>query len=162
MSDTEIAGMEGGCACGKVRYRLKAEPLIVHCCHCSYCQRETGSAFVINALIEMSAVELLGHEPDLINTPSHSGEGQIIARCSDCRIAVWSHYRAAGQKAAFIRGGTLDEKSEIAPDVHIYTAAKLPWVTISDGKPSFEDIYPDPRQVWPSDSIDRWRAMFKA
>ena len=162
MTEMKIAGMEGGCACGKVRYRLKADPMVTHCCHCTWCQRETGSAFVINALIEMSEVELLGSPPVSIETPSHSGRGQIIARCPDCHVAVWSHYSSAGSKAAFIRAGTLDDTGRVSPDVHIYTASKQPWIILKDGKPSFEDFYPNPGQVWPAASLERWKEMLKA
>ncbi|MCA8902749.1 MAG: GFA family protein [Hyphomonas sp.] len=149
----------GGCACGHVRYRLTAAPMVTHCCHCSRCQRETGSAFAVNALIETSAVEILAGVPDLILTPSASGKGQKIARCPDCHVAVWSHYPNADTLVAFIRAGTLDDKTTIRPDVHIYTSTKAPWLEITDGKPVFEEYYPSPAGVWPEDGLARWRAV---
>ncbi|MEZ5997224.1 MAG: GFA family protein [Hyphomonas sp.] len=153
------AGLEGGCACGRVRYRLKTEPMITHCCHCTWCQRETGSAFVINAVIESSEVERLGAAPDLIDTPSESGRGQLIARCPHCRVAVWSHYSTAGKAAAFVRAGTLDDKTVIAPDVHIFTASKVKWLELTDGKPVFEAFYPDPATVWTEPARRRWATL---
>ena len=75
--------MEGGCACGAVRYRLKEAPMFVHCCHCSCCQTETGSAFVLNALIESERVEVLRGAPEPVLTPSESGRGQQVWRCPD-------------------------------------------------------------------------------
>jgi len=153
------AALEGGCACGKVRYRLKSDPMIVHCCHCTWCQRETGSAFVINAIIEMSEVDLTGEVPVIVKTPSESGKGQPIARCPHCQVAVWSHYPNAGELAAFVRVGTLDDKTVLAPDVHIFTANKVPWLELTDGKPAFEAFYSDPRTVWTREASRRWNAL---
>ena len=151
--------MTGGCSCGTVRYRMKAAPMIVHCCHCSWCQRETGSAFVVNAVVEMAEMELLAEAPVIVDTPSHSGRGQKIARCPTCHVAVWSHYSTVGTLAAFVRAGTLDDTSGLAPDVHIFTGSKQPWVVLADGKPSFEDYYPSPEGVWREEARVRWRAL---
>lgn len=151
--------LEGGCTCGKVRYRLKRAPMITHCCHCTWCQRETGSAFVINAVIESAEVELLAGPPDVILTPSNSGRGQMIARCPDCQVAVWSHYPTAREAAAFIRVGTLDDKSAITPDVHIFRSTAVSWVALTDGKPAFDEFYPDRLAIWGREAMDRWEAL---
>lgn len=154
--------LEGGCTCSKVRYRLMRAPMITHCCHCTWRQRETGSAFVINAVIESSEIDLLGAAPDIILTPTDSGRGQLIARCPDCHVAVWSHYSTAGEAAAFVRGGTLDDKAAISPDVHIFTSSKVSWVGLNDGKPAFADFYSDFAAVWPPDARHRWAALLAA
>jgi len=124
---------DGGCACGHVRYRIKSQPLIVHCCHCSWCQRQNGSAFAVNALIETDRVELLQGDVAEVTVPSRSGKGQRIARCPNCQVAVWSHYLilsgGIGDAFRFIRVGTLDDPGSMPPDVHIYTSSKQPWVT---------------------------------
>jgi hypothetical protein len=151
--------LEGGCACGGVRYRLNRTPMITHCCHCTWCQRETGSAFVINAVIESSEVELLAGPPDVVLTPSNSGRGQMIARCPDCKVAVWSHYPTAREAAVFIRVGTLDEPAAITPDVHIFRSSAVPWVTLTDGKPAFEEFYPDRLAIWGEAAMARWDAL---
>src|ERR1044072_928685 len=94
------AGMtehEGGCACGAVRYRLSDAPMFVHCCHCTSCQTETGSAFVINALIESNRVETLAGAPEAVMTPSESGKGQQVWRCPECRGALWANYGGGGE-----------------------------------------------------------------
>lgn len=135
--DTPFAA--GSCGCGKVRYALTAPPLLVHCCHCSWCQRETGSAFAVNAMIETSRLAADGAIPDLVLTPSASGKGQKIARCPACRVAVWSHYATLDTKLAFIRVGTLDDPSHTPPDVHIFTSTKQPWVIL----PAGAEIYPE-------------------
>ncbi len=150
--------MEGRCACGGVAYRLTAAPMIVHCCHCSWCQRETGSAFVLNAVIERAAVELTAGEPELVMTPSASGRGQEIARCPACRVALWSHYPAAGRKAAFVRVGTLADPGACPPDVHIFTSTRQAWFALPEGARAFEAFY-DPGEVWSAEMRTRWGAM---
>src|SRR5580700_6059254 len=93
--------MHGGCTCGDVRYELTTEPMFVHCCHCRWCQRETGSAFVLNALVEADRVRLLHGTPEIVVTPTNSGKGQAIARCTNCRIALWSNYGGGGDLLRF-------------------------------------------------------------
>jgi hypothetical protein len=149
-------GLEGGCTCRAIRYRLGSDPIYVHCCHCTWCQRETGSAFALNALIETSAVELLGGMPETVDTPSQSGRGQQIARCPSCRVAVWSHY-GGGAALAFIRAGTLDEAWRITPDIHIYTSTKLPWVVLPEGVTAMPEYY-RASEHWPPESLARARA----
>ncbi len=133
--------MEGGCTCGQLRYRLTRDPITVHCCHCRWCQRETGAAFALNAMIETVCVEVLEGNTEQIDTPSSSGKGQKIIRCPNCHIAVWSHYAGAGDGLSFVRVGTLDNPDYLSPDVHIYTGSKQPWVVLSPGIPAFEKYY---------------------
>lgn len=148
---------EGGCDCRYIRYRLKSRPMFVNCCHCRWCQRETGSAFVINALIEADRVELLGGEPEIVDTPSESGQGQLIARCPKCRIAVWSNYGGA-TFSRFVRVGTLDNPDAFPPDIHIFTASKQPWVVLPPGARAVPEYY-DYRKEWPVESVERRHAM---
>jgi hypothetical protein len=150
---------DGGCACGTVRYRLTDTPMFVHCCHCTSCQTETGSAFVINALIEGDRVELLAGEPEPVATPSESGNGQEIMRCPACHIALWSHYATLGRKLAFVRVGTLDAPGDVPPDVHIFTRSKLPWVMLPEDLPAV-DVYYDSSLLWPAASLERRKALF--
>ncbi len=147
---------EGGCACGAVRYRLASEPLIVHCCHCLNCQRQTGSAFVVNVLVETERVEVLAGTPVPVEAPRDSGPPQRIFRCPRCQVAVWSEYGMP--EVSFVRAGTLDDPTGVTPDVHIYTRSKVGWVTLPDGTPAF-DVYYDPREVWPEESRRRYAAL---
>jgi len=143
---------EGGCSCGTVRYRLTSEPLFVHCCHCLNCQRQTGSAFVVNILIEADRVELLAGEPQPVSVARESGDDQVIWRCPTCQIALFSTY---GRPAVrFVRAGTLDDPSSVAPDVHIYTRSKLPWISLPESVPAF-DVYYDMNELWPAGSLER-------
>ena len=149
---------EGGCACRAVRYRLNSKPLFVHCCHCSWCQRETGSAFVLNAMIETDRTEVLQGEVEVIDTPSNSGKGQRIARCPKCKVALWSNYSGAGPAVRFVRVGTLDEPARLPPDIHIYTSTKLPWVQLPPGVPAMQEFY-KPSELWPKESLERRAAL---
>jgi hypothetical protein len=150
--------LEGGCDCGQVRYRMQTAPLIVHCCHCRWCQRETGSAFVLNALIESERVTHLGVEPEVIDTPSESGRGQKIARCPTCRVAIWSNYAGAGPIIRFVRTGTLDTPDVLPPDIHIFVASKQPWVALPSGIPAMPEFYEIERQ-WSPQSLTRRMAF---
>ena len=141
MNKENMPVLEGGCTCGELRYRLTRSPMIVHCCHCRWCQRETGTAFALNAMIETDCVSLLSGSPEKVDTPSHSGKGQTIVRCPSCHIAVWSHYAGAGDLLSFVRVGTLDKPDELPPDIHIYTASKQPWVVLPPDMPAFEAYY---------------------
>lgn len=158
MGSPDIFPLEGGCDCRQIRYRMQTRPLIVHCCHCRWCQRETGSAFVINAMIESDRVVLLAGEPDVVHTPSESGQGQQIARCPRCRIAVWSHYGGAGPVLRFVRVGTLDEPDHLPPDIHVFTMSKQPWVVLPPGTPAVPEFY-DRAQYWPAESLSRLEAV---
>ncbi|MGE0624399.1 MAG: GFA family protein [Pseudomonadales bacterium] len=150
--------LEGGCTCGAVRYRLTVAPLFVHCCHCRWCQRETGSAFALNAMVEAEGVSLLAGHPEKVLTPSASGKGQVIVRCPICRVAVWSHYGAAGEKVKFLRVGTLDDPDRYPPDIHIFTASKQPWVNLEGGAPAVAEYYQRSR-YWPADSVARYEKL---
>lgn len=147
---------DGGCACGSLRYRMRSQPMFVHCCHCTDCQRQTGTAFVLNALIETDRVELLSGDPLPYQMPTDSGRPHYVFRCPDCGTAVWSEY--GGQsKLRFVRVGTLDQPSALPPDVHIYIRSKLPWIKLPDGVPAF-DAYYRSSEVWPSASLERRKA----
>jgi hypothetical protein len=149
---------EGGCTCGAVRYRVLAAPMFVHCCHCTWCQRETGTAFALNAMIEAERVELLGGEPLVVDTPSNSGKGQKISRCPRCYVAVWSNYGGGGDAVRFIRVGTLLDPGRFPPGAHIFTSTKLPWVVLPAGTPSFPEYY-NSKETWPKESLARREAL---
>ena len=150
------APREGGCSCGAVRYRLMSEPMFVHCCHCLNCQRQTGSAFVINLLIEADRVELLTGEPQPVDVPRDDGSTQRIYRCPTCQVAVFSEY--GSPEVRFVRAGTLDEPTGITPDVHIFTKSKVGWVALPDDAPAF-DVYYDSKKLWPAASLERLKAL---
>jgi hypothetical protein len=149
--------LEGGCACGSLRYRIRSKPMFVHCCHCKDCQRQTGTAFALNALIETERVELLSGDPHPSPMPTDSGRPHSIFRCADCGTAVWSQYGGLA-KLRFVRVGTLDDPAALPPDVHIYTRSKLPWVMLPPGVRAFEAYY-SARELWPAESLERRKSV---
>ena len=152
---------EGRCSCGALAYRMTSRPIITHCCHCSYCQRETGSAFAINAMIEADRIEVLSGKSVEQTIPSLSEKGLIMVRCAQCQTTVWTHYMQ-DRFASWVRVGTLDTPQEISPDVHIYTGTKQPWVTIPKNIPSFEVFYDwDHNTFWPKASKERDRVLLE-
>ena len=153
-------GYEGGCTCGAVRYRMTSTPMFVHCCHCTWCQRETGTAFALNAMIESDRVELLQGEVEVVDTPSNSGKGQKISRYPKCRIAVWSNYAGAGDAVRFLRVGTLDEPQRMPPDIHIFTSTKQQWVVLPSKMPAVAEYY-KASEYWPKESLGRRAALQK-
>ncbi len=159
MPEQQERQFDGACTCCAVRYRLNRGPLYVHCCHCRWCQRETGSAFVINALIESDQVEILTGRVETSTLPSASGKGQDIIRCSDCHITLWSHYATLGDKMSFVRVGTLDEPDRLPPDIHIYVSSKQPWMILPKGMLAVPEYY-DRNRHWPEESQARRKALF--
>lgn len=157
MNDHSAYPKQGQCCCGEVRYELRHKPMFVHCCHCSWCQRETGSAFAVNALVESLHVVPICGEVERISTPSSSGAGQDIMRCPRCKVALWSHYGAAREAVAFVRVGTLDYPQQITPDIHIFTSSKQAWVLLSEDIPAVEEYY-QRSKYWPHDSVCRYKA----
>jgi hypothetical protein len=139
---------------------MNSRPLFVHCCHCRWCQRESGSAFALNAMIETERVELTAGEPEFVTIPTQSGKGQMVARCPQCRIALWSHYAGAGDAISFVRVGTLNDPDLLPPDIHIFTASKQPWVVLSPGIPAVEAYYKSSR-YWPEKSLERRKALLE-
>lgn len=146
--------LNGHCTCREIRYRLTERPLFTHCCHCRWCQRETGSAFVLNALIETTHVELISGTPEIIDTPTESGNGQQIHRCPTCKIALWSVYSGAGPDFRFVRVGTLEDPDTCPPDIHIFTESKQPWVILPPDTPAMPQYYRRDDH-WPAESLAR-------
>lgn len=150
----------GSCTCGDVRYRTIAEPLIVHGCHCHGCQRNSGSAFALNALFETEKVEFISGQIEDIEVPTPSGKGQMISRCRSCKVAVWSTYNMGGLRDSirFVRVGTLEEPGQLPPDVHIYTSSKQPWVTLTDQEYQFHEFY-EIGKTWSFESLKRLKVL---
>jgi hypothetical protein len=151
--------LEGGCTCRAVRYRITSKPMFVHCCHCRWCQRETGASFALNALIESDRVELLHGAPQIVHTPSNSGIGQKIARCASCHVALWSNYGGRGDIVRFVRVGTLDDPDRLPPDIHIFTSSRQPWVVLPPETPAVPEYY-ELDQYWPQESLARRKAAW--
>lgn len=146
---------DGGCTCGHARYQVASEPMIVHCCHCRGCQKNSDSAFALNALFEADRVELISGEVEDVTVPTPRGTGQINTRCTKCKVAVWSIYNMGGlrERIRFIRVGTLDAPDQLPPDVHIYTRSKQPWVVLPRKDRRVEAFY-EHKEIWSSKSME--------
>ena len=140
------------CACAAVRYRLTTTPMFVHCCHCLDCQRQTGSAFVIYALIETARLQIEGAEPERFEMPTDSGRAHGIYSCQSCGIAVWSEYGGLGTWVR-ARGNARRPAAPGARRAHL-RAVEVPWVTLPEGVPAFEGYY-DALKLWPPESLAR-------
>jgi hypothetical protein len=150
---------DGGCTCRHVRYRMTGKPMFVHACHCTWCQRETGTVFATNAMIEADRVELVSEgQPEVVTTPSASGKGQQIWRCPKCKVAVWSNYAGSGDAVRFVRVGSLDAGHGIEPDIHIFTSTKQPWLVLPPGVKAVPEYY-KPKELWPKESQERFAAL---
>lgn len=149
--------LTGGCACGAVRYKLTAAPLIVHACHCRDCQRITGSAFVLNIWIERRFVETAGVLPNSFKLTAGSGKHHEVFFCGTCATYLWSKYHAPPGDTLFVRAGTLDDPAAVEPDVHIFTRSRLPWLELPKDVPAFESMYDDFTAVWSIESLERFR-----
>ena len=154
MTTSEDHSLEGGCTCRRVRYRMLSRPMFVHCCHCRWCQRESGSSFALNALIESDRVQSVHGDVVVVDTPSNSGKGQKISRCPECHVALWSNYGGAGDLIRFVRVGTLDEPDRLPPDIHIFTMSKQPWVVLPAAALQVPEYYKS-ADVWPQESLTR-------
>ena len=150
--------LDGRCTCASVRYRMCSSPMFVHCCHCRWCQRESGASFALNAMIEADPARLLAGTPEIVVTPSQSGKGRKIARCPTCHVAVWSHYAGAGDAVCFGRVGTLDDPDRLPPDIHIFVSSKQPWVVLPTGTPAVAGYYAA-KDYWPEASLTRRREL---
>jgi hypothetical protein len=151
--------LEGGCACGAIRYRLTNTPMIVHACHCRNCQRITGAAFAINLWIERKFVEPSGAEPVAFPVPPGStGQRHDVLRCADCGTPLWHKYHAAPGDTVLLCAGSLDDPAAITPDVHIFTRTKLPWLELPQGARVF-DAYYRTADVFSPESLARWQAL---
>lgn len=157
MSSPKSDPITGHCACSAVQFKLRQAPMFVHCCHCLACQRETGSAFAVNALIETSAVEITAGTLETIRIPTASGKGQLRCQCDRCHTVLYSHYAGAGTAIAFVKVGTLEQPDRIQPDIHIYTATRQPWIRLPDDLPTSEAFYRF-ADHWPEDCLNRYKA----
>jgi hypothetical protein len=148
--------LEGGCACGAVRYKLTSAPMIVHACHCRDCQRITGSAFVLNMWIERRCVEAGAVSPISFKIPAGTGNPHELFFCATCATYVWSKYHAAPGDTLLVRAGTLDDPAQIKPDVHIFTRIKVPWLELPKETPQFEAMYV-PKDFWTPEIMARFQ-----
>ena len=127
---------EGGCHCGAIRYTCSKDPELTFYCHCYDCQRTTGSPFSIELMIDKQSFELAG-SPESYVVPGDSGKPVTRWNCVTCGSGIYLESEA-DPRYIFLKVGSLDDASWVTPDMHIYTAAKQPWIQIEDGLPQHE------------------------
>lgn len=147
---------QGGCGCGAVRYHFTSAPMFVNCCHCTRCQQETGSAFAVNAVIELDRLVVEKGTLETADVPTDSGRAHQVFKCAQCALILWNAF--GDWPMRFVRVGTLDDPSALVPGAHIFTRSKQPWVVLPEGAPSFDAFY-EPPKVWPPESLVRFQAM---
>lgn len=150
--------LEGGCACGRVRYRLAARPLFVQACHCRACQRDSSSAFSLHALIEEEQLRLLQGRPQAVERSMLSGHARRVHVCPQCQVVLWSDGDAPGESVVHLRVGTLDDPDRLVPDLHVHVAERLRWLALPRGTPSVPQSYDAP-DYWSAGSLRRRAAL---
>ncbi|WP_374347569.1 GFA family protein [Chitinimonas sp.] len=153
----EAEAVDGGCACGALRYRMQRQPLFVHCCHCTRCQRETGGPFAHHAVLERKALLILCGQPERALVPTDSGRKHWVFRCPLCHGAMWNEHGSRSPVLCYIRVGTLDQPAQFPPQAHIYCRSRQPWVTLDPAIPTFSAYY-DAAKIWPAESLARYAA----
>jgi hypothetical protein len=153
-----VVGVKGGCVCGAVRYELLEDPMFTQACHCTHCQRSTGSAFMLSLVLELGNIKIQNGQPQVCPFTGGSGQKYDLNVCSACGTALWGNRQGQSRGLAYLRAGTLDETRKLKPQAHIYTASKQEWVQLSDGAPAFTGMY-KMEEVWPQSSIDRLKAL---
>jgi hypothetical protein len=134
--------LQGGCVCGAIRYEITQEPLRVYACHCTDCQRFTGSAFAIGVVVLGKAFHVTGAETRLVpNGVTEGGRRKSLAACPECGTRLFSGLRpdlcCEGMVRAVL-GGTLDDTSWLRPTIHVWTRSAQPWVILPDGWTVYE------------------------
>jgi hypothetical protein len=151
---------EGGCACGEVRFRAEGEPIFVNNCHCRLCQRQTGSTSVVNAFFESDRLRVTQGQLTEHTLKAGSGGDHTMARCAECGTAVFSYYPRAGRLGIGVRVGSFDDPGAFTPTAVVFTESKMPWVTLPEGIPAFEQYY-SPKDVYAPDKWARLAALLE-
>ncbi|MEQ9643359.1 MAG: GFA family protein [Alphaproteobacteria bacterium] len=149
--------MTGRCACGAVTYRITDAPLFTQACHCTDCQRSTGSAFVVHLVLAEPDFEIEG-KTRMATVPSGSGAGCELHACAKCATYIWVRYLYHKVPVIAVRGGTLDDPAAAPPQAHIFTRSMQPWLTLPDGVPRFDEAFARD-DVWPAASCRKYDAL---
>ena len=149
--------LTGRCACGRVSYKIKEDPLFTYACHCKDCQRTTGSAFVVHLILAERDFEIEG-DTRSATVPSGSGAGCDLHYCAECGIYVWCRYLYHQVPVLAVRGGTLDDTNAVRPQAHIFTRNMQSWFRLPEGVPSFKNGI-DRNEAWSADSLKKYNAL---
>jgi hypothetical protein len=127
----------GGCPCGAIRYELTAMPLALYACHCTECQKRSGSAFALNMPVETKHYRIIKGEPKGWRSTSPSGGTTTSRFCGDCGGRIHGE-RDARPEVNVLRAGTLDDTTWLQPVAHMFMRSAQPWETISGDATCYE------------------------
>lgn len=127
----------GRCFCGAVQYRINEEPLTVYACHCTDCQKRSGSAFGLSMWVNRAAIEVTQGEAVLQIASGHDDRLRHARLCLQCHTRLWSAPEDRPELAV-VRPGTLDDTSWLEPVAHLWTRSAQPWVKIPEGVVRYE------------------------
>lgn len=134
------AGLEGGCACGAVRYRLDAAPYDAGYCHCGACRRSSGAPFNVFATVPATAMNLTEGEIRWRRSSDFGRRGSCVA-CGT-QLAMQVDFQADEVDFTI---ASLDAPGAVVPGFHIFWAERVPWLRLADGLPRFDGWRPDTR-----------------
>jgi len=130
-----VQDRKGGCLCGAVRYVLKSEPLAVALCHCTHCQRQSGSVFSCNVVVRDADYEQSGETMVYVDK---GDSGQPVYRhfCGRCGSPILATVAEAPGKVV-VRAGTLDNMAGLQPQTEVYTDHAVKWLAPVAGTARF-------------------------
>jgi hypothetical protein len=131
-----MSQIKGGCLCGKIRYESNAQPVMVAICHCTHCQKQSGSAFSVNLGLPKGSLKFIKGETSVYQDKGSSGMPVYRHFCSSCGSPIYSDVAAVPQ-LDFLKSGTLDDVSWVKPSVSIWCESALNWVVNPSGVASF-------------------------
>ncbi len=127
----------GGCQCGNIRYEVVGIPKQLVVCHCTDCQRQSGSAFGMTLVVNEADFRLTQGEPKTFASKSHTGRAKLGAFCPECGTRIY-HKPEWRKGTVSVKPGTLDDTRWLKPDMHLWTSSKQTWVTIPEGVKAYE------------------------
>ena len=128
---------EGGCTCGAVRYRLSGEPILIGICHCTECQRQSGSAFGMSMRVRRTDITLIQGEFKHWERVADNGARIKLCFCGQCGTRIW--HEPAGEDFLNLKPGTLDNTTQLAPRYQVYAKRKHGWLHFDSLSASFEE-----------------------
>ncbi|MCF8503272.1 MAG: GFA family protein, partial [Caulobacter sp.] len=133
--------ISGGCLCAAVRYMCASPPVMTLVCHCTNCQKQSGSAFSVNVAVATGDLRLTAGEPTVYEDRGESGQPVYRHFCGACGSPIFSSV-AAMPDLLFLKAGTLDDTSGVKPALDVWCKSAQPWVPHPAGVPQFPENPP--------------------
>jgi hypothetical protein len=130
--------IDGQCHCGHVRYEAEIDPDKVTICHCTDCQRLTGSAYRVTVTADSDKIKLTANPPKLYTKYGQNGRARLLSFCSECGSPLFSTGEGKDAARTGIRVGTINQRRELRPKRQIWCRSALPWINELEGVPGVE------------------------